>query len=59
MEELQQFYQRERDTYRTKIYNLESELDKTRTELTNELENLSRQLERTKYQTDYLEKVES
>ncbi len=34
-------------------------MDKTKTELTSELENLARQLERTKYQTEYLERVES
>ena len=59
MEELQSFYQRERDSYRSKIYQLEGELDKARTEFAAHLDGLSRQLERTKYQTDYLEKVES
>ena len=59
VDELQSFYQRERDAYRTKIYTLEGELDSTKNDLTARIDDLNRQLERTKYTQDYLEKVES
>ncbi len=59
VDELQSFYQREREAYRTKIYNLEGELESTKVELTGRIEDLNRQVERSKYTQDYLEKVES
>ena len=59
VDELQSFYQREREAYRTKIYNLEGELESTKVELTGRIEDLNRQVERSKYTQKYLEKVES
>ncbi len=59
VDELQSFYQREREAYRTKIYNLEGDLESTKADLTTRIDDLNRQLERYKYTNDYLEKVES
>lgn len=59
VDELQSFYQREREAYRTKIYNLEGDLELTKADLTTRIDDLNRQLERYKYTNDYLEKVES
>ena len=59
MDELQSFYQREREAYRSKIYNLEGELQSNKLEVTARIDDLNRQVERYKYTQDYLEKVES
>lgn len=59
VDELQSFYSREREAYRTKIYTLEGELESTRADLTTRIDDLNRQLERFKYTNEYLEKVES
>lgn len=42
VDELQSFYQREREAYRTKIYNLENELDGTKNDLTSRIDDLNR-----------------
>ncbi len=49
VDELQSFYQREREAYRAKIYHLEGELEGTKNDLTTRIDDLNRQLERTKY----------
>ena len=42
VDELQSFYQREREAYRTKIYNLEGDLEATRADLTTRIDDLNR-----------------
>lgn len=42
VDELQSFYQREREAYRTKIYNLEGDLESTKADLTTRIEDLNR-----------------